>query len=329
MLMQVSGLSDSSFFVSCLQIKSLQLDDKLICVSKSHASAKNRFLYYAGKIHLLPFSILTALRTILFDRKHPLSRGKIPSTILRGIFKSKENVEKTDRWRDESIESFLTQRLGKKGAKSLPLLDYVGSAVLHGIYAADASQLSVRSIFGFLWSANRVHGNPARAVLPSFLNRRHTPLEQMASIEGDEDAKLEIRKTARLERETKEAEESLGQEYVKDMQSVSVVSFPNGIQTLTNAMIEECRKLGVTVQLGSKIKDITCLEDGIEVRVVDCLYILIELFIILTASVTTRLRPQQAQKLLNASFRLFHLRHWRRSCMGYRYLIFWPILPLP
>jgi len=181
------------------------------------------------------------------------------------MFKTKEKRLKKDRWADESIESFLTRRLGKKGTSSLPLLDYVGSAVLHGIYAADASQLSVRSIFGFLWNANLVHGSPSRAVLPSFINRQHTPMEKLADVEGDESARLELIKSKRLERETEQVKQSLGEEYVKEMEDVSVVSFPDGIQTLTNAMVKECRERGVTIEMGAKVEAVTVSDDGVEV----------------------------------------------------------------
>jgi oxygen-dependent protoporphyrinogen oxidase len=243
------------------QIKSLGISSQLICVPKSHPSAKNRFLYYAGKIHLLPSSIGKALRTLMLDRSHPLSKGNIPSTIFRGLFKPKEKRQKGSKWADESIESFLTRRLGKKDSSSLPLLDYVGSAVLHGIYAADASKLSVRSIFGFLWNANVVHGSPARAMIPSFLNMQHTSLEKLANTEGDESARLELNKSQRLEKELEKVKERLGAEYIKEMGDVSVVSFPDGIQTLTNAMTKECEERGVMIKTGAKVEAIDISKD--------------------------------------------------------------------
>lgn len=233
---------------------------------KSHPSAKNRFLYYAGKIHLLPSSILKALQIFLLDRGHPLSKGKIPSTVFRSLFKKRQESPKGQRWTDESIESFLTRRLGKNNSNSLPLLDYVGSAVLHGIYAADASKLSVRSIFGFLWNANLVHGNPARAILPTFLNTQYTPLNKLADGEGDANAKLELIKEERLEKETTDFKARLGAEYVKEMDSISVISFPNGVQTLTDAILAECKQRGVQVQLGSKVESILVSNDTVEVR---------------------------------------------------------------
>ncbi|UZJ52833.1 hypothetical protein CBS101457_002153 [Exobasidium rhododendri] len=256
-------------FVMLDLIKSLGLSSELICVNKSHASAKNRFLYYAGKIHLLPSSIGKALRTMTLDRNHPLSKGKIPSTLFRGLFKPKEKRLKSDKWADESVESFLTRRMGKEGSSSLPLLDYVGSAVLHGIYAADASKLSVRSIFGFLWTANVIHGSPARAILPSFMNMQHKSLDKLANVEGDESARLELTKAQRLEKETKAARESLGEEFLREMEQISVVSFPDGIQTLTNAMRKECQERGVIIKTGASVEGIDLAEERVEVKTAD------------------------------------------------------------
>lgn len=252
------------------QIKSLDLSDNLICVPKTHASAKNRFLYYAGKIHLLPSSIGKALRVLLFDRGHPLSKAKIPSTVWRGILKKRESSPTQDRWSDESIESFLRRRFGRKDkSSSLPLLDYVGSAVLHGIYAADASKLSVRSIFGFLWNADLVHGSPARAALPPIVNRQHLSLEMLAEKDSDANARLEIAKRKRLGEETNEFSDDLGIDYVAKMNDVSVVSFPDGVQTLTDAMVAEIKRLGVEMMLGNPIDKIKLSDDHVEVRSIE------------------------------------------------------------
>lgn len=46
---------------------------------------------------------------------------------------------------DESFEAFLKRRFGDRVAETL------GSAMIHGIYAADARKLSVKAAFGSLW----------------------------------------------------------------------------------------------------------------------------------------------------------------------------------
>jgi oxygen-dependent protoporphyrinogen oxidase len=186
--------------------------------------------------------------------------------LIRGLFKGREKRDDKKRWADESIESFLRRRLGKDGATSLPLLDYVGSGVLHGIYAADASKLSIRSIFGFLWNADLVNGSPAKALLPSFMNRQHTSMSLLAERDGDSNAKHEVIKEKRLEKETADLKQRIGEEYVKEMESISVVSFPNGIQTLTDAMIAECKERGVEMQFGSKVESISVSEEAVEIK---------------------------------------------------------------
>ena len=48
---------------------------------------------------------------------------------------------------DESVDSFLSRRFGGKFASKF------GSALVHGIYAADSCQVSVKAVFPFLWQA--------------------------------------------------------------------------------------------------------------------------------------------------------------------------------
>lgn len=50
---------------------------------------------------------------------------------------------------DDSFENFLATRLGPELARIL------GSALVHGIYAADSRELSVRAAFPSLWEAAR------------------------------------------------------------------------------------------------------------------------------------------------------------------------------
>lgn len=61
---------------------------------------------------------------------------------------------------DESLDEFLTARLGPVLARTL------GSALVHGIYAADSRRLSVRAAFPSLWSlAQDGRGSIVRGML--------------------------------------------------------------------------------------------------------------------------------------------------------------------
>lgn len=61
---------------------------------------------------------------------------------------------------DESVDSFLSRRFGRKVARVL------GSAMVHGIWAADSRELSVRASFPSLWEVEeRGWGGVMRGIL--------------------------------------------------------------------------------------------------------------------------------------------------------------------
>lgn len=200
----------------------------------------------------MPHTLAGAIRMIT-NRNHPVTKGKPLGTVVRA-FRPQPRTPLGDSLADESIESFLVRTLAKPGEESLPLLDYVGSAVLHGIYAADASQLSVKSIFPKLWALPRIHGGKARALLPERLNRFHRSLQLLARTDGEATwAQVALRKQERQDAELRALDERLGKDVVDEMEKTSIVSFPNGIQTLTDAMVQECKKHGVEVHAGTAV----------------------------------------------------------------------------
>lgn len=78
----------------------------------------------------------------------------------------RESVKRRNRLRgitDESVDSFLTRRFGPFFARTF------GSALVHGIYAADSRELSIRAAFPSLWAMeDRGWGSVVRGgLLPS------------------------------------------------------------------------------------------------------------------------------------------------------------------
>jgi oxygen-dependent protoporphyrinogen oxidase len=102
--------------------------------------------------------------------------------------------------RDESVDSFLSRRFGETFARIF------GSALVHGIYAADSRNLSVRAAFPVLWEAEeKGWGSVVRGLL--LLSQR----------KSDQDT-YDLGRTLEL------------------MHQVSVYSFKDGMQSLTNAL---------------------------------------------------------------------------------------------
>ena len=131
--------------------------------------------------------------------------------------------------RDESVDSFLSRRFGETLARIF------GSASVHGIYATDSRNLSVRAAFPVLWEAEeRGWGSVVRGfLLPSKRKSNH------------HDTTYDLGRTLEL------------------MHQVSVYSFKDGIQSLTNAL--ETRLLAtknVDIIRDTTISNLEMLIDG-------------------------------------------------------------------
>ena len=101
---------------------------------------------------LLPSSLTGLLRSPLL--------GLLSTAVLRDLVLP-SNREKD--LSDESVDSFLSRRFGKRFAQDF------GSALVHGIYASDSRMISVRAAFPSLWQAHLAGGGSvARGMLRSF-----------------------------------------------------------------------------------------------------------------------------------------------------------------
>lgn len=93
----------------------------------------------------------------------PVFEGLI-SSFITDFFSPKRDI-----WlEDESIKSFFTRRLSPK------IADNLASAIIHGIYAGDIEQLSMRSIFPQLWDMEERYGSLNRAIRRNGSAVRHS-----------------------------------------------------------------------------------------------------------------------------------------------------------
>ncbi|KAJ3511708.1 hypothetical protein NMY22_g15569 [Coprinellus aureogranulatus] len=203
----------------------LGLNDQVITVPKSSPAAKARFLYVppshdasiAG-LQRIPSSLLGLLRS-------PLSGILIPAVIQEAI---KPNNRPSD-VQDESVDSFLRRRFGDDFAQIF------GSALIHGIYAADSRQIGIRSAFPTMWdAAERGWGSIVRgSLLPS----------------GKPDQE---------EYETGNVPQIMSQ--------ASVYSFRDGLQSLTDAMEQYLAKQNnVKILCDSSISSVVPHGNAIEI----------------------------------------------------------------
>lgn len=127
--------------------------------------------------------------------KSPVFEG----TLLNFI---KEPFIRPSTLQDESIHSFVSRRLGEGIAENLL------SAIIHGIYAGDTRQLSVKSTLGFLWKSEKEHGSITRGIL--------APTKPLSPPAVSNEAYIP---------------------FIKKMKESPLYSFKNGMQTLSDALV--------------------------------------------------------------------------------------------
>ncbi|KAF7344433.1 hypothetical protein MSAN_01924500 [Mycena sanguinolenta] len=191
--------------VDCL-VHLLGLSDSVITTPKSSPAAKNRFLHVPGTpgIYKIPGPSIS----YLWNELRYFIQPGINFELVRG-WNRPEGVL------DESLESFMTRRGHAVTARVL------GSALVHGIYAADARLLSVRAAFPRLWELEE-KGNGR--ILWYLLTRS---------------------KEEKLKEKEKEEEDrkryQLG-DVLKLMEGASVYSFRDGMGTLADALTRSITK---------------------------------------------------------------------------------------
>lgn len=116
---------------------------------------------------------------------------------------------------DESVDEFLTRHFG------IDFAQLFGSALIHGIYAADTRMLSVRATFPVLCRMEEIgRGSLVRGALKQMLPALRPRSKEKAAAPYDVYDLGEVPQLVR---------------------SVSVYSFRGGMQTLTQAMAEQLR----------------------------------------------------------------------------------------
>ncbi len=113
---------------------------------RSNDASRKRYIYRGGKLHRLPENpqafFLSGLLT-------PCGKGRI-------IY---ELIAPKGRQEDESLASFATRRLGRE------VYEYFIDPMASGIYAGDATKLSLKSCFPRIYELERQYGSLIRAMI--------------------------------------------------------------------------------------------------------------------------------------------------------------------
>ncbi|KAM6503230.1 protoporphyrinogen oxidase [Amanita muscaria] len=216
----------------------LGLTPQLVTTPKSSPAAKSRFLHVpelSGGRGLVPLP--SSLWSLLspWSESLPLARILLPAVLTEPFWSANRSLstEVEEDAQDESVDSFFTRRLGHDFARVF------GSALVHGIYAADSRNLSVRSAFPSLWDAE-TRGNGS--VLLGMFRSAPVKPEEVYEV-GD---------------------------LVEQMKTTSVFSFKEGIEELPRALErylvtnENVRLLKGTAVTGLRMTDTDRVEVALD-----------------------------------------------------------------
>jgi oxygen-dependent protoporphyrinogen oxidase len=170
----------------------------------------------------------------------PVFKGLVP-----GIALEFTREQRSLNLQDESVGSFLKRRFG-----SSDLGDNIFSGLLHGIYAGDINQLSVKSIFPILWEAERG--------FESILKWKVDEASQKKRVMQQRDAELT------LELINKKEMASL----VQDVKPISLYSFKEGISVLPETLTKKLEsKPNVKIRMGENLTRLQYDEGNNKVKV--------------------------------------------------------------
>lgn len=194
-------------------------------------------LYYGGNTIKLPSSLR---ETFTFLRHTPLLYGA-KLRALKDLFIPARSPSVND----ESVESFISRRLGKK------ISERVFSAMLRGIYAGDISKLSARSV--------------ARLSKLYYLERA----EHMGIIGAIASGSMKY-----LDSYPNEALKRLFRSLISsensgvDCSRFSILGFPEGIQTLPKAIADDLSsRKNVRIHLDTTVSNIEPCSHGVNIKV--------------------------------------------------------------
>ncbi|CAH2011798.1 unnamed protein product [Acanthoscelides obtectus] len=195
-------------------IDELGLANEIVPILSNHPAAKNRMIFVNGKLHSLPNSLIS-----LFKKQEPFSKPLI-RYLLNDLTAPKKNVK------DEPIYDFVNRRFGSEFA------DYLISALICGICAGNAKEISVNFLMKNLFQYEQQYGNITKGMLKNLFDSNKVKPKGLA---------LKAKK-----------------------EKWSVYSFKNGLETLPKALENKLldHKVEIYVNTTCKEIDLPCIDDN-------------------------------------------------------------------
>lgn len=193
----------------------LGLNDALLPIVSSHPAANNRMIAVNNQLYSLPSSVLSLFKTTP-PFKHPLAVSLLQDTMAK---------YHGDSLTDDSMYNFVERRFGTEVAK------YLISAMLCGICAGDAKEISVKFLMKNLFEYEQQHGNITNGLIHNMFRAK-----TKSGVSVDQPPSSLV-KRARRER-------------------WRIYSMQNGMKQLPETLVEYLQRNSVPLNLNSKCDSI-------------------------------------------------------------------------
>jgi len=194
------------------------------------AAARRRYIYYPDKLTCVPTGVTD------WNLSDPLFKG-----VFTGIIGEPFRPGRPKEVTDEPVASWVSRRVHPNVAQNM-----VG-AMLHGIYAGDVDQLSMRTLFPDLWRREGAYGSVIRSFF-NFSGVRKYPASDW-----------------RLRRELVPLLRWHLNQYKKE--NAMMVGFIGGMEVLTRALKAYLEKASnIRFRLNTPVKSLVKKHSSIQVR---------------------------------------------------------------
>ncbi|KAH6690211.1 protoporphyrinogen oxidase-like protein [Leptodontidium sp. MPI-SDFR-AT-0119] len=193
-------------------VQELGLQNELLITSVASEAHQNRFLYYPDRLVKMPGPGQDPFDMAWRVLTEPVFKG-----LVWGSFTERYRPTRPRELDDESVGSFIARRMASDNVGN-----NIVSAVLHGIYAGDINQLSVKSLMPQIWHYEAWKGSLMKAIL--------TKMSERLDVVSRKDTDLRMELRPKIDKTLSDA-----------MMFASVYSFKEGIGALSGAMEKALR----------------------------------------------------------------------------------------
>ena len=154
----------------------LKMTNSIIATSDHAPASRNRYIYYPDHLVRMPGPIpgagplLNFVQNVSTLFKEPIFKGILWSGWKEKDVPVRGNIE------DESVGSFVSRRFGPR------IADNLVSAMMHGIYAGDLYNLSMRTLMPTLWHLEKLSDSGLIMGYMRLGERRLVPTEDIELI---------------------------------------------------------------------------------------------------------------------------------------------------